>query len=181
MSKAIANTLQNETGLSPKQIDYLIKGYAGAVGEFFWRIPDVIKNIKDTPTDFADYPVIKSFITDSAYSSGSMDKFYNYGKELSTRKKGYAITGEYKGMGHLPPELQIKLFNEGLEPARKEYNRIAKMFTDARKKINAIGISNEYTPTEKKKEIRKINKQMNDLAKDFNDRYEELKRSSSIK
>ena len=44
ISKALGDFFKNENGLSPKQIDYLIKGYFGTVGEFIYRTPDKIEN-----------------------------------------------------------------------------------------------------------------------------------------
>jgi len=180
ISKAIGNIVQNEKGLSPKQIDYLVKGYTGKVGDFFWRLPDTIKKGIQMPTDITEYPVIKSFVVDAAYNSAAIDKLYNYGEELSTRKKALQETGKYKAMSHLPLDRQKQLF-DALENARLEYNHIANSFTDARKAIKEIEQSDKYSPAVKKLKEKEIHIKMNKLADQFNDKYEKFKNQYNIK
>lgn len=181
LSNFIGDRLQNEKGLSPKQIDYLIKGYFGTVGDALWRLPDFVKKGVETPTDITEYPVIKSFIVDSAYSSDSLNKLYNYGEELSVRLNTLKDTGKYPAMGNMPVEKQQNLFSNGLEPARIEYNNIAEDFKEARKEINKIESSDKYTPAQKKIKARGIQIKMNKLAADYNSKYESFKQKYNIK
>ena len=130
----IGDTVKNYEGLSPKQIDYLIKQYIGNAGTFFWQLPDTLKDVKEAPSDVTQYPIIKSFITDAAYSSESIGDLYDIGEELNLRRKELIETGYYPSMSHLPLDQQKKLF-VSLEAARAEYNQIADEFENARKAI----------------------------------------------
>jgi hypothetical protein len=176
----IGDILKNERGLSPKQIDYLVKGYTGTVGEFFWRLPDAAKKGIESPTDVTKYPLIKAFVTDSAYSTSSINDLYSYGEELSVRLGGLKETGTYKAMAHLPEEKQKELF-EMLEAARLDYNQLAESFTDARKAIKEINASKNFTPGQKEQKERQIHIAMNKMAEGFNKAYEKFKQNNDIK
>jgi hypothetical protein len=183
-TSAIANLIgdiaKNEKGVSPKQIDYLIRGYTGSVGRFFLRLPDTIKEGIERPTDVTQYPVIKAFITDSAYTTASINNFYDYGKELSVRLGELKETGKYSAMEHLPKEKQAELFDM-LEGARVAYNDLAEQFTEARKAIREIKASKTFTPAEKEHRERQIHIAMNKMAAGFNKTYEEFKKANGIK
>jgi hypothetical protein len=180
LANMIGNLVQNEKGLSPKQIDYLIKGYLGGVGDFFWRLPDTIKSGTEVPTDITQYPVIKSFMVDSAYSSDVVNKLYGFGEELGTRYEGLKDTGEYTAMSHLPVEQQKKLF-VSLEAARKEFNSISRDFSDARKAIKELKNDEKLSPTAKKMKERQIHVKMNKIASDFNEKYQKFKEKYDIR
>jgi hypothetical protein len=180
LSALIGDVLQNEKGISPKQIDYLIKQHTGKVGEFLWKLPDAIKTGVEIPTDITQYPLIKSFITDSAHSSDAVNKLYDLGEELGSRYEALKDTGKYKAMEHMPIEQQKKLF-ESLEMARTEYNSIAKEFTEARKTLKAIKSDDSLSPAVKNGKERAINFKMNQMAKAFNDKYLKFKQKYGIK
>lgn len=182
-AKGIANILKDVPGankLSPKQIDYLTKGYTGSVGDFFWRIPDTVKNIATDPSDYANYPVVRSFIVDVAYSNRTIDDFYTYGEELNMRLKEAKETGTYRATSHLPEDIQLALV-PAIKNATKEYNSVAKGFSDARKAIKEIKANDKFTPAEKKLREREIQFKMIDVADKFNKKYERFKKENNIK
>jgi hypothetical protein len=179
LATLIGDIFKNEDGLSPKQIDYLVKAYTGKVGEFFWKALDTAKRIAKSPTDITEYPIIKSLIIDTAYSSQQINDFYDYGEELDRRKNEYKETGKYPSIAHLPASQQRKVF-ERLEEIRKKYNQIKKEFTEARKKIQEIQQSDADENVKKQKE-RQIRFSMNRKARTFNDAYAQFKKSNNIK
>lgn len=182
-AKGIANILKDVPGankLSPKQIDYLTKGYTGSVGDFFWRIPDTVKNIATNPSDYANYPVVRSFIVDVAYSNSTIDDFYTYGEELNMRLKEAKETGTYRATSHLPEDIQLALV-PAIKNATKEYNSVAKGFSDARKAIKEIKANDKFTPAEKKLREREIQFKMIDMADKFNKKYNRFKKENKIK
>jgi hypothetical protein len=176
----LGDIAKNTNGISPKQIDYLVRGYTGKVGEFFWRLPDTAKKGYQAPGNITNYPVIKSFIADTAYSSQSITDLYDYGEELSTRLNEFKKTGKYKAMNNLPVEKQKVLFN-ALEAARSDYNKLADDFVNASKAIDQIAANDKFTPDEKEKRQRQIRTIMNKMAADFNDKYEKFKKNNNIK
>jgi hypothetical protein len=195
-AKAIANALKDVPGvnkISPKQLDYAVKGYTGSVGDFFWRLPDTIKKGVEVGkevaekglgvldiADMANVPVVKAFITDTAYSNRTINDFYNYGKELNDRLKEARETGVYRAISHLPEEQQRNLVS-AIKNATKEYNSLVDDFSDARKVIKEIRTSEKFSPTEKKMRERQIQLKMIDIADKFNKKYEVFKKKFDIK
>jgi len=180
LSSLIGDAAKNHKGLSPKQIDYLVKQYLGTVGDFFWRLPDTIKSGIQTPSDITQYPVIKAFITDASYSSSAVNNLYDIGEELSLRRKELIESGEYPAMSHLPVEEQKKLF-VSLEGARKEFNQLTNEFETARKAIKAIKADDTLTAAQKKFKERAIKAKMNKMAADYNEKYRKFKQKHKIK
>ena len=180
VANLIGDILKNERGLSPKQIDYIVKGYTGSVGKFFWQLPDAVKKGIENPTDVTQYPVIKAFMTDSAYSTSSINDLYGYGEELSTRLGDLKDTGKYRAMEQLPKEKQAELF-EILEGARLAYNDLAEQFSEARKAIKEVNTSKTFTPGQKEQKERQIHIAMNKMAEGFNKAYEKFKQNNDIK
>lgn len=181
--KGIANVLKDVPGankLSPKQIDYVVKGYTGSVGDFFWRLPDTIKKGIELPTDYANYPVVRSFIVDAAYSNRSIDDFYTYGEELNMRLAEAKETGTYRAISHLPEDKQKGLV-PAIKNATKEYNSVARSFSDGRKAISEIKAEKKYGPAEKKMRERQVQLKMIDIADKFNKKYERFKKQNNIK
>ena len=180
LASIIGDIAKNEKGLSPKQIDYLITQYLGNIGTTLWQLPDTIKAIKETPTDVTNYPVIKAFITDAAFSTEAINDLYEIGEELNLRRKELMETGEYPAMSHHPIEKQKELF-VALEAARAEYNEIAKLFEEARKAIKEIQEDESLTPAVKKLKERQIRLKMNKMAREFNNKYRQFKKEHDIK
>ena len=93
----------------------------------FWRIPDKVEDGVKMPADITKYPIIKSFITDSAYSSDSQNNLYDYNSELTTRAKEHKQTGEYRYIKDSTPGLIGKL-----EDLRKKSNKVIAKLADER-------------------------------------------------
>ncbi|HQD31964.1 MAG TPA: strawberry notch family protein [Clostridiales bacterium] len=180
LASIIGDIAKNEKGLSPKQIDYLVTQYLGNIGTTLWQLPDTIKAIKETPTDVTNYPIIKAFITDAAFSTEAINDLYEFGEELNLRRKELIETGEYPAMSHHPIEKQKELF-VALEAARAEYNEIAKQFEEARKVIKEIQEDESLTPAVKKLKERQIRLKMNKMAREFNNKYRQFKKEHDIK
>lgn len=180
LSSLIGDISKNHKGLSPKQIDYLIKQYLGTVGDFLWRFPDTVKAGLEMPSDVTQYPVIRSFITDAAYSSESVNDLYDIGEELDLRRKELIDTGKYPAMSHLPLEKQKELF-ASLEIARSEYNQLTDEFENARKAIKEVKDDEKMTAAQKKFKERAIKAKMNKIAAEFNERYRKFKQKYNIK
>lgn len=176
VSNWIGDVFKNKEGLSPKQIDYLVKSFTGSVGDFFWRLPDTIKQGVSDPTDLTNYPVIKKYITDSAYVSATVNDLYDNGAELAMRLKT-------KALNHIPDSMpvaqQVAIF-DGLTAAKSEYNSLAKSFSDARKVITEINSNPKYSAANKSVRERGIHIKMNAMANEFNKKYEKFKKTAKI-
>jgi hypothetical protein len=181
-AKAIADKTKDLailSNMSPKAIDYAVKGYTGTVGDAIWRLPDALKNIK-APTSITDLPVIKSFATDSTFSTDIINDFYDYGAELNSRKAEADKIDEYRYVSHLSKADQ-KIVLSGLKNARAEHNSITKEFSDARKVIDKINENKKMSDKQKQDRVKAIRSKMNDKADVFNKKYVKFKEHWGIK
>jgi hypothetical protein len=181
ISKALGDFFKNEEGLSPKQIDYLIKGYFGSVGEFIYRTPDTIKDGVEMPADWTDLPIIKEFITDSVYTNDNINTLYDYSSELTKRAKEYKQTGEYPSLEKIEnKKRKEKILNE-LDNLRLESNQVIAKLTDERKAIKTIEADKKLSASIREAKAREIRYWMNKEAEAFNKKYELLKKKYNLK
>jgi len=144
-------------GVSPKVVDYLVRRYTGSVGDFFWRLPDMVDPDKAKVLTWENLPIVKGFVGDSVYSNQASDNFYTAGDEISK------IRGEIKdGIARSVDRV------DGTERANavavidafgKQFNALSGQFTDDRKIMNEIKANPDLTPKEKadyQREIRKV-------------------------
>lgn len=178
ISKTLGNLFKNEGGLSPKQMDHLIKGYFGSVGEYIYRLPDKIEDGIKMPVDWTELPIVKGFITDSVYSTDSVNDLYNYNSELTTRAKEYKLTDKYSALKGRP---DVKKRMEELDALRKESNQVIAKLVDARKAIGIIQKDTTLTKDVKDLRARQIKRGMNKEAESFNKKYEQYKKKYNIK
>lgn len=178
ISKTLGNLFKNEGGLSPKQMDHLIKGYFGSVGEYIYRLPDKIEDGIKMPVDWTELPIVKGFITDSVYSTDSVNDLYNYNSELTTRAKEYKLTDKYSALKGRP---DVKKRMEELDALRKESNQVIAKLVDARKAIGIIQKDTTLTKDVKDLRARQIKRGMNKEAEFFNKKYEQYKKKYNIK
>jgi hypothetical protein len=179
LSKGIANAAK-DANISPKKLDYLVKGYTGSVGDFFWKLPDTISKNATEGIDAANIPVVRAFMTDTVYSNDTLDTFYNYGTELNQRKMEADEIGTYRAISNLPKQTQEQLAGS-LKNARTEYNAVAKSFSEAKKQIMDIQHSDKFSPAEKKVRTREIQIKIVKKAEAYNKKYEQFKQKYKIK
>jgi hypothetical protein len=179
LSKGIAAAAK-DANISPKKLDYLVKGYTGSVGDFFWRLPDTITKTATEGIDVTTFPVIRAFMTDTVYSNDTLDTFYNYGTELNQRKMEADETGTYRAISKLPQNVQEQVAGS-LKNARTEYNAVAKSFSEAKKIIMEIQHSDKFSPAEKKLRTREVQIKIVKKAEVYNKKYAQFKQKIGIK
>jgi len=165
-------------GISPKKVDYLIRAYTGAVGDFLWRLPDAGKELAVDPGDITQYPVVKKFVTDTAYSNQSMDKFYTIGSDI-TKYINEMEKGIPRAVRHLDGARLAEAVSL-IEQYRDAYNTLSKQFSEGRKAIRELESTD--MPVQKKKEAeRAIRQGMNSAAYRFYQSYLEYKKKYKLK
>lgn len=180
IATALGDFFKNEKGLSPKQIDYLIKSYFGSVGEYLWRIPDKIEEGITITRDIKEYPVIKAFITDSVYSTDVINDLYEYNEELTRRIKEYNETGQFRYVKDKTGKELERLIVD-LDELRKESNRVIMKLSDERLAIKEIQDDPQLSREIKESKAREIRYWMNKEAEAFNKKYEQFKKQHGIK
>lgn len=178
IAKTIGDILKNETGLSPKQIDYLVKGYTGTLGDAIWRLPDAVKS-GENPASAGGLPVVSKFVVDAVFSNASTSNLYSNAEELTKRWNEEKQLNEYTAAQHLPESLRDKVTGE-TDQYRLEANRLLSDISDAKKVYRNIE-SGDLPKNEKKEKLREIQDAINQSANEFNKKYEAFKKKYRIK
>ena len=179
LAKALSDLSKDvKGGISPKKVDYLIRAYTGAVGDFLWRLPDAGKNMAIDPGDVTQYPVVKKFVVDTAYSNQSMDRFFSTGEEI-TRYINEMEKGIPRAVKHLD-NAELAEAVSLMEQYQEAYNALSKQFSEGRKAIRELeGID---LPVQKKKDSeRAIRQGMNSAAYRFYESYLEFKKKYKLR
>jgi hypothetical protein len=152
--------------------------FVESVGEYIYRLPDKIEDGIKMPVDWTELPIVKGFITDSVYSTDSVNDLYNYNSELTTRAKEYKLTDKYSALKGRP---DVKKRMEELDALRKESNQVIAKLVDGRKAIGIIQKDATLTKDVKDSQARQIKRGMNKEAESFNKKYEQYKKKYNIK
>lgn len=180
LAKALGELTKDVNGgISPKKVDYLIRAYTASVGDFLWRLPDAGKNMAIDPKDVTQYPVVKKFVVDTAYSNKSMDRFYTYGQEI-TRYINEMEKGIPRAVKHLDNAELVEAVSL-MEQYQEAYNAISKQFSEGRKAIRELEGMKDITVQQKKEAERAIRQGMNSAAYGFYQSYLEYKKKYKLK
>ncbi|RME56837.1 hypothetical protein D6779_09875, partial [Candidatus Parcubacteria bacterium] len=160
--------LGKETGLSPAQVEHLIRGYFGPMGDFLMTASDlVVEGLWDFPATpewrLDDYPVIGRFVKEtpprtSRYTKEFWDMFGDardaYNTLLALRREG-------------DTEGAISLLGDNLDKiadykvGKAFYTRIKEI----NKRVRMIHLSRVMTPEEKRERLDQLTKVKLDLYK----------------
>jgi|GEM_PF-2257846 len=176
LSKALGEISKD---ISPKKVDYLIKAYTGAVGDFLWRLPDIGKDLAMDPGDVTQYPIVKKFIVDAAYSNQSMDRFYTAGQEI-TRYVNEMKKGIPRAVKHLDKEKLAEAVTL-MEQFQDAHNVLSKQFSEGRKAIRDLEKDKSLSIQQRKDAERAIKQGMNSVAYQFYQAYLEYKKKYKLK
>lgn len=179
LSKALGELTKDvKGGISPKKVDYLIRAYTGAVGDFLWRLPDAGKELAVDPGDVTQYPIVKKFVVDTAYSNQSMDRFYTAGQEITRyvneMEKGIPRAVRHLGGAELAEAVSL------MEEYQDAYNTLSKQFSEGRKAIRELE-GMDISIQKKKEAERAIRQGMNSVAYRFYQSYLEYKKKCKLK
>jgi len=167
---------------SPSKIENLVQGWFGGTGRYALETGDIgIKTFKkfigqsiepERPTELADIPLIKGFVTRPALSqSESVNQFYKNRDKIT---QSYSTIKKYLQEGK--KEEAVKL--QSRYPEYRFYsgvNGTAKMLSDLRSYEDII-IKSSKSENEKRALLEKIDRQMVEVARKANEMIERPKR-----
>ena len=155
---------------SPAKIENLFVSYTGGLGKYALDASDkllktlgVISPPSEPSKTLADQPFIKAFVAREPIGSGSesVNKFYKLYDEANATKaavKGLAEEGkEQEAINYLRSH-PAGFYTKGL-------NKVARTFSDLRKKRDAVLDSRELNPEQKKRAIDALDKIMTEIAR----------------
>lgn len=155
---------------SPAKIENLFVGYTGGLGKYaldasdkLLKILGVVSPPSEPAKTLADRPFIRAFVAREPIGSGSesVNKFYKLYDEANATKaavKGLAEEGkEQEAINYLRSH-PAGFYTKGL-------NRVARSFSDLRKKRDTVLDSRELNPEQKKRAIDALDKIMTEIAR----------------
>ncbi|MDP2703940.1 MAG: LPD38 domain-containing protein [bacterium] len=155
---------------SPAKIENLFVSYTGGLGKYALDASDkllktlgVVSPPSEPAKTLADRPFIRAFVAREPIGSGSesVNKFYKFYDEANQTKaavKGLAEEGkETEAVNYLRSH-PAGFYTKGL-------NKVARTFSDLRKKRDAVLDSRELNPEQKKRAIDALDKIMTEIAR----------------
>ena len=165
----LAIALGDFLGLSPKQVDHVIKSYTGELGENTLGLVTEATRPKDGG-DWAKQvllnPLKNSYVADPRYSSNAVDKLYNQIDKAEEEVNGLPYSGGYNGEGYN---------EEYVTPAHKrvsEYRKIQKEIAKLRAEEQDVYADTSLSANEKQEKAYAIREEINEIAKGANTRVE---------
>jgi hypothetical protein len=155
---------------SPAKIENLFVSYTGGLGKYALDASDkllktlgVVSPPSEPAKTLSDRPFIRAFVAREPIGSGSesVNKFYKFYDEANQTKaavKGLAEEGkETEAINYLRSH-PAGFYTKGL-------NKVARTFSDLRKKRDAVLDSRELNPEQKKRAIDALDKIMTEIAR----------------
>lgn len=155
---------------SPAKIENLFVSYTGGLGKYALDASDkllktlgVISPPSEPSKTLADRPFIRAFVAREPIGSGSesVNKFYKFYDEANQTKaavKGLAEGGKETEAVNYLRNHPAGFYTKGL-------NKVARTFSDLRKKRDAVLDSRDLNPEQKKRAIDALDKIMTEIAR----------------
>lgn len=160
MAKTIGSVISNSTGLSPKQIEYLIDSYTGYIGDFL--IPATTQGKK------AVEPLKRKFIADPLYNNQSIQDFYENREILKIEANDFNIKNDVPSKVVTPYEKRLSSFNKVASRITELKNQIVKIKKSDKSDAEKIKLERELQT-----EVLMLVEKMNLKYKEFIKKKEE--------
>ena len=167
---ALGSAISDSTGVSPKQLEHIWRGYTGTMGMYFLGLADMatraVKDKQPRPALRADdIAVISSFFRGNAppKSTRYVTEFYDMLKEVDEAARtitGYAKAGRGEEAAAVREEYADRL------PARKMLEKRSDVLRSISRQIDSIYRDEDMTPAEKRARVDELIARKNQLAKE---------------
>ena len=157
----------NATGMSPKRLEHLWRGYLGELGMYALGLSDIaVRALNDAPPRpsmrMDDVPLIKAFYRESPpRSTKFVTEFYELYREVDDIHRTIAAY-EKQGLDERADALEEK--NATKLDERKSLSREARRIADIRKEVEEIYRDREMSKDEKRKQIDELTAERNAIA-----------------
>lgn len=182
-----ARFLGKITKYSPAKIENLIQGYFGGAGRYTLEGGDIVRKVAgkfigkkqepERPTELADFPLIKGFVTRPAYSQAeSVQQFYENTNKIN---QAYATYRKLLQEGKKEEAFKIKERYPEFKYA-PVLNKYFEALSDLNERIDIIVKSEKYNTEQKRELINEIEKKRAELAQKANTLIKEKKVKESL-
>jgi len=152
-TSSIAKWLGGQMHTSPKEIDYILRQYTGFLGQ--------IGQPLFAPGGSVGQSLLQQVTVDPVFSNDISNKMYDSKGKLDQARTDYNVTGE------LPDD-----YNDGL---RKYLGKVTDAMGDIRKQMRAIEADKSIPAASKRKQLRDLQEQINQLAGQGNEAVQSTK------
>jgi len=167
LSKAVGSLISDATGLSPKQLDHLVKGYTGTLGGYVLSLSNLIAQAGNDASKPAltagDIPLISVLYKgDRVAPNRYREDFYDLLKE--TQQLQLTINAYHKE-GRVDDAQRLATDNKDILARRKALMNTQRQLGNVRDRIKALYRDTRLTPAEKRAELNRLQTLQNDIAK----------------
>jgi hypothetical protein len=160
-TSGIAKRIGEMTGISPLNVDHVIRGMGGTVGREAAKLPDRLLGSRNREEErWNEKPFIRSFFTNPNRSNEIVDQFYELSDRMMKAKNGYEARGS---VGE--PGKDVELAG-AFAKARRNLAKINRVRAEIQQDPN-------MSPREKRKEMDELDKDAVNLAREMMREYNE--------
>lgn len=176
-TRAVGKVISDPTGLSPKQLEHLIRGYLGALGAYALDASDMaVRSISGMPARPAaridEIPVIKAFVRASpAYSTVYATDMYEMHREID---QIYRTIRAFQKEGNIKEARALLEEHRQTLRARGVLGSGLKAIKNIRRRIDIIMRDTRLTNQEKREQIDKLLLRRNEITRRVYDRVSSL-------
>jgi hypothetical protein len=172
----VSSYIGDATGLSPKRLEHLWRGYLGSMGMYLLTASDVAfrlaegKDIMRESIEATDIPVLRAFATPGVqHNTRFKTELYDMANEV---EQIYRTVNAKKKEGDLEGAKTLMQENADRLRYRKVLSNGTNALKEIRGQINGIYRNPRFTPAERKERIDALTLRGNDIAKSIIDRVE---------
>ena len=147
--------LGEKTGISPYKLNYVLDQYTGGIGDLILPYMTEESNTSAEGIGRALAPIKDQFVVDSTYDNKYVSNFYSKKEEITTKANGSKATDE--------DQLQ-----------KKYLDSISKQMTELYAEKREIQSNPDLSKTEKYEKATEIKKEINRLAKEGLENYQDI-------
>gem|GEM_PF-1306466 len=159
-------TSSGESGLSPKQIDHLVKGYAGTLGGYVLSLSSLVaggfSDVSRPAMTAGDVPLIGAIYKGDRVSPNRYrEDFY----DLLRQAQALQLTiNAYRKEGRRDEAQKLATDNKDLLARRKALSLANRQLGNVRERIKALYRDPKLSAAEKRQELNRLQRMQNELA-----------------
>jgi hypothetical protein len=169
-ARLVGEHVSDASGLSPKQLEHLVRGYFGTIGLYVLGISDlVVRKATDLPAlperRVSDLPVIGSFVRGSgpAHSTRYQTEFYALLREAD---QVYRTARSYLEQGRQADADRLVAENAGKLAGRRLLDKTSRTLSGIRKDMDAVYRDRSLSPAQKRAKLDALQAERNRLTKE---------------
>lgn len=163
--KALGQAISNETGLSPKELEHLWRGYTGTMGMYLLTVSDWMTRLANNEplppaSQIGDYPLMRAFLKTSSKHTRYQSEFYDIRQNL---EQIYRTIQAYQKEQRTDEAYKLWQDNREKLQYRPMVQAASQQILDIRKQMDRVYRSS-MTRSEKRERINVLQDMINAVA-----------------